>query len=102
MTGLGGQAISLKESCMKRVALQLFLAITIAFFGVSQGVAFADIDDSNANNLQEGDNSGDSSQGGSAGSGDAVGGQVTGIVSSGDTSVDAKNRSEDADIETGE
>ena len=40
-------------------------------------------------------------QSGNAVSGDAVAGQVAGVVSSGDSSVDSTNRSADVDIETG-
>ncbi len=53
-------------------------------------------------NAQEGDNSSDVSQAANATSGDGVGGQVLGIVSAGEASVDATNTSEDVDIETGD
>jgi len=80
------------------------LVATAAFAGA--GAAFADIancgNPGTCENVQEGDNDADSEQSGASSSGDAVGGQVTGIVSSGDASVDATNRSEDVDIETGE
>lgn len=53
-------------------------------------------------NDQEGDNEADLAQGAEAASGDAVGGQVIGVVSSGDSSLDATNRSSDVDVATGD
>ncbi|MEX0874896.1 MAG: hypothetical protein WD646_14495 [Actinomycetota bacterium] len=53
-------------------------------------------------NYQDGDNDLESSQSASASTGDGVGGQVLGIVSAGDASVDATNQSVDVDIETGD
>jgi hypothetical protein len=53
-------------------------------------------------NNSERDISSKTDQSGSAASGDAVGGQVVGVVSAGDASVDATNRSEDVDVESGE
>ncbi len=73
--------------------------ILAASFG---SAARADIDNASATNVQDGDNSTESNQSGRAGSGDAVAGQVAGVVSSGDASVDATNHSEDVDIETGD
>ena len=55
-----------------------------------------------ANNAQLGNNRSSASQTGDASTGDGVGGQVIGVVSAGDTSVDATNRSEDVDVETGD
>jgi hypothetical protein len=52
--------------------------------------------------VQAGDISSDTEQSGSSESGDAVGGQVVGVSSSGDTSIDATNRSEDVDVSTGD
>lgn len=67
-------------------------------------VARADINCSTcgSGNTQEGDNESSTDQSGTSASGDAVGGQVVGVVSSGDTSVDATNRSDDVDISTGD
>ena len=48
------------------------------------------------------DISSDVDQDGSSDSGDAVGGQVVGVSSSGDTSIDSTNRSEDVDVSTGD
>ena len=52
--------------------------------------------------MQEGDNDLEADQDARAASGDGVGGQVLGVVSAGDASVDATNRSEDVEVETGE
>ena len=77
--------------------------IAAVVLGASFGsIARADIDNASATNVQEGDNESEADQSGSAGSGDAVGGQVVGVVSGGDASVDATNHSEDVDIETGD
>src|SRR5688500_15121077 len=78
------------------------LLIAMLLLGGLQTAALADVGDAEGTNVQDGDNSSDASQGGSADSGATVGGQVTGIVSSGDARVDARNRSEDVDLEGGE
>ena len=62
----------------------------------------ADIANASATNVQEGDNEFSADQSAEAASGDAVGGQVLGVVSAGDASVDATNHSEDVEAETGE
>jgi hypothetical protein len=54
------------------------------------------------NNEAQGDIDSETAQSGTSSSGDAVGGQVVGVVSAGDASVDATNRSEDVDVETGD
>src|ERR1051325_4043215 len=64
--------------------------------------AYADISNSTGTNVQDGSNRGNSHQGGASSSGDAVGGQVTGVVSSGRTSVDARNVSKDSSVESGD
>ncbi len=66
-------------------------------------VGVADIIDSSApgGNIQEGDNDLSSDQSANATTGDGVAGQVIGAVSAGDASIDATNRSDDVDIETG-
>jgi len=71
-------------------------------FGAIARAAAADVQTSTGNNVQEGDNDSSTSQDGSASSGDAVAGQVTGVVSSGDASVDATNKSTDVDVKTGD
>jgi hypothetical protein len=53
------------------------------------------------NCLNSGDSDGEVGQEGSASSGDGVAGQVAGVVSAGDASVDATNRSDDVDVQTG-
>ena len=53
------------------------------------------------NCVNEGDAEGEVEQEGSASSGDGVAGQVAGVVSAGDASVDATNRSDDVDVATG-
>ena len=84
-------------------ALRWMLIGLLVAAGSLGGVAAADVEDSAAgSNAQEGDNESEAEQSGAAASGDAVAGQVTGVVSAGDTSVDATNRSEDVDIETGD
>jgi hypothetical protein len=55
-----------------------------------------------ASPVHAGDISSDTDQSGSSDSGDAVGGQVVGVSSSGDASIDATNRSEDVDVSTGD
>jgi hypothetical protein len=57
---------------------------------------------SGASNTQEGNNSADLFQDADATSGDAVGGQVIGVVSAGDTAVDATNNSSESDVSTGD
>src|SRR5688572_21730738 len=51
--------------------------------------------------INEGDADGEVEQEGSASSGDGVAGQVAGVVSAGDASVDATNRSDDVEVQTG-
>ena len=103
-----------------RAILRLFLAVTIGLFGLFglAGVASAgdgtddfcqnrpeadDAGNTNANDIctNDGDATSEASQEGNASSGDGVAGQVVGVVSAGDASVDATNRSDDVDVETG-
>ena len=76
----------------------------VMVFGVGWTLrsANADIDNERATNVHEGDNDGETDQDGNADSGDAVVGQVAGAVSSGDTSIDATNLSEDSSAESGD
>lgn len=79
------------------------LLVTLLVIGTSLGTrAMADLNCEDCDNAQSGDNSTDATQNGSANSGDAVAGQVVGVVSAGDASVDATNRSDNVDVETGE
>jgi hypothetical protein len=80
----------------------LAVAMTLGFAVGAASVASADIVNGRATNVQEGDNDNDTNQEGRASSGDAVAGQVVGVVSSGDTSLDATNLSRDVDAESGD
>lgn len=77
---------------MSRLALRLsvvFVLTAVAFLRGPIAFVHADI-------------SSDVDQEGSSDSGDAVGGQVVGVSSSGDASIDSTNRSEDVDVSTGD
>jgi hypothetical protein len=87
---------------MSNKTLRFLLVLALGLAASFGSVAHADIDNEDAVNAQEGDNETDTEQEGNASSGDAVAGSVVGVVSSGDASVDATNRSEDVDIETGD
>ena len=76
--------------------------IGVGSLGALARVATADTTTGTGQNVQDGDNSSSTGQKGSASSGDAVAGQVTGVVSSGDASVDATNKSDDVKIKTGD
>jgi hypothetical protein len=54
-----------------------------------------------ATNTQKGDNGADLAQSTSAASGDAIAGQILGLVSAGDSAIDATNRSSDVDATSG-
>jgi hypothetical protein len=82
--------------------LKYFAVACLALAASFGSVARADIDNASATNVQEGDNDSETNQSGTAASGDAVAGQVAGVVSSGDASVDATNHSEDVDVTTGD
>jgi len=86
----------------KNKTLRWLLVAGMALAASFGSVARADIDNASATNVQEGDNDTETTQAGSSSSGDAVAGSVVGVVSGGDASVDATNRSEDVDIETGD
>lgn len=76
-----------------------------AFVGLNASgtvLSAADVFNASATNVQEGDNEYSADQSAQASSGDGVGGQVLGVVSAGDASVDATNHSEDVEVETGE
>jgi hypothetical protein len=79
---------------------KLFRLFLVALFAIV-GFAIADSASAGGDNDSEDDISSEVEQAGASNSGDAVGGQVVGVVSAGDASVDATNRSEDVDIETG-
>jgi hypothetical protein len=65
-------------------------------------VARADVSNSSGTNVQQGSNRSTGNQSGTSKSGSAVGGQVTGVVSAGRTSVDAKNTSKNSDVSSGD
>src|SRR5256885_16162722 len=88
---------------MTRVRASIIAVLVSALLIGAPGLrALADISNSTGTNVQGGDNRGNTHQGGKSGSGDAVGGQVTGVVSSGRTSVDARNVSKDSSVESGD
>jgi hypothetical protein len=62
----------------------------------------ADVAAGEALNAQDGDNDLSADQSAVSSSGDGVGGQVLGIVSAGDTSIDSTNSSSDVDLTTGD
>ena len=85
-------------------ALRTLLVAVLTVSGAlwSAGLARADVNNSNGTNVQSGNNRSTSSQSGSSKTGAAVGGQVTGVVSSGRTSVDARNNSSNSDVTSGD
>jgi hypothetical protein len=87
---------------MSNKTLRWLLVAALGLAASFGSVAHADIDNASATNVQEGDNDTESDQSGDASSGDAVAGSVVGVVSSGDASVDATNRSEDVEVQTGD
>jgi len=84
-----------------RWAVVAIVALTPALSAIS--AAHADVaNNASATNVQEGDNKANTNQSGTSKSGDAVAGQVAGVVSSGNTSVDATNKSDHVDVSTGD
>ncbi len=84
-----------------RWAVVAAIALTPALTAIT--AAHADVaNGATSTNVQEGDNKASTNQSGTSKSGDAVAGQVTGVVSSGTTSVDATNKSDHVDISTGD
>jgi hypothetical protein len=103
---------------MKRF-MRLFLVSAVALSGIFAVAGAASAQGNNANqndtcrrnaagnggacnSTQEGDNDGSVDQSGTSSSGDGVAGQVAGVVSAGDASVDATNRSDDVSVTTGD
>ena len=82
----------------KKILVVLALALATSL----NGVARADITNSTGTNVQEGNNNARAAQRGASTSGAAVGGQVSGVVSSGRTSVDARNISKDSSVGSGD
>ena len=93
-----------------RAMLRLLLAAVIGLFGLLgfTGQAVAQTCNNANSGAQDdictngGDADGEATQDGSASSGDGVAGQVAGVVSAGDASVDATNRSDDVSVGTGD
>lgn len=112
VTSAGGSADIVADNASREVDLESGAAFAenenFAFVGLNVALntdigefAITDVSADEARNQQHGDNDASFDQTASAGSGDAVGGQVIGAVSAGVTSIDAKNRTEDAAVETG-
>jgi hypothetical protein len=85
----------------KALSSMLVAALVASGTLVAAGLARADVSNASADNVQQGQNRTTGSQSGTSKSGSAVGGQVTGVVSGGKTSVDAKNTSKDSDVSSG-
>ena len=85
------------QACGNNIAIGDLVTATQSFDTITCSIDSA----VTASNVQDGDNGADTSQAANATSGDGVGGQVLGIASSGNTTVDATNSSTDVDIETG-
>jgi hypothetical protein len=108
--GVGGAVIGVVTSAGG--SADVVAANTSEDVDIETGDAFADnlsdtfvgqeIDDDADNNESQGDIGLDAAQSATAASGDGVGGQVLGIVSAGDASVDATNETTDSDVETGD
>jgi hypothetical protein len=81
---------------VRELLLRLICAVVVVATTVSVGPVAA------ASNVQHGDNEDESDQSGEGSSGDAVGGQVIGVTSSGDASVDATNESRDSTATSGD
>jgi hypothetical protein len=73
--------------------------VLVCFF---DGVASADISNTRAGNVEQGNNRSRQRQDGADASGDAIGGQVSGITSAGTTTLDAHNVSTDVIVDTGD
>src|SRR5581483_6285339 len=85
-----------------RAARSLLVAVVVMAVGLfAGGASRADISNSTGTNVENGNNRATAHQGGKSASGDAVGGQVTGVVSSGRTSVDARNNSSNSSVTPG-
>ncbi|MEX0875711.1 MAG: hypothetical protein WD179_12195, partial [Actinomycetota bacterium] len=99
VTSAGGSADVVAANTSEDVDIETGDADAFNFFDADVGqLNFDGGDDNDA----EDDISLEAAQTSSAATGDGVGGQVLGIVSAGDASVDATNESTDVDIETGD
>src|SRR5438046_2633100 len=86
----------------RRRASMVVVLVSALLIGGPGVRALADVTNSTGTNIEDGNNSANARQGGKSGSGDAVGGQVTGVVAAGRTSVDARNVSKDSSVESGD
>jgi len=87
---------------MGRAVRVIFSVLLVVGTAATATAARASISSSSGNNVQSGDNRATGNQQGADKSGDAVGGQVVGVVSSGRTSVDARNTSSNSDVTSGD
>jgi len=89
---------------MRKIAAGFLGIVVTAFLVVSSGgLARAQVAPGpTATNVQDGDNRSNTNQSGSGKSGAAITGQVTGVVSSGRTSVDATNNSSNSTAQSGD
>jgi len=88
---------------MNRALRSVLVAVlTVTGALMSTGLARADVTNSTGTNVQSGNNRSTGTQSGTSKTGDSVGGQVTGVVSSGRTSVDARNNSSNSDVTSGD
>src|SRR5688572_32311787 len=87
------------RTALRSVAVSFVTIAVVVFY---MGTARADIDNASGTNVQEGDNRASTGQRGGGSSGDSIGGQVSGVVAGGRTSVDARNTSRDSSIESGD
>jgi hypothetical protein len=87
---------------MRIRAWAVVVVVTSMLTGGTAVRAFADINNASGTNVQSGDNRGNTHEGGSSTSGAANGGQITGVVASGRTSVDARNTSSNSTVESGD
>ena len=96
------EQMEIRSSAARFRAVGVVAIVLVFGLGWTLRSASADIDNERATNVHEGDNDGETDQEGDGNSGDAVVGQVAGVVSSGDTSIDATNLSEDSSAESGD
>src|SRR5581483_9279971 len=87
---------------MRASRLSAVIAFVLAVGMALSGPVLADVNNSTGTNVQSGNNRAATNQGGAGKSGDAVGGQVSGVVSSGHASVDARNTSSNSDVRSGD
>src|SRR5438552_4112968 len=88
---------------MKQQTVRWALIAAVCLIPLFGSIARADVSCTTCTgNVQDGENESRVQQNGSGTTGDGVGGQVVGVVSSGNASVNANNKSEDVSISTGD